>query len=226
MDRTWMNHKGINDRKKLSYVAGVDSFLEFAFTGREVGAKLRCPCLNCNFQLFHDRDTMKCHLIAKGIVRDYNPWVHHGETLEHVSTSDQCQHETWMDEDDDVSDDELIVGDDLSSLLNDASRAYDNVDDESLWENVEFKEANVVEVGENDDESSIPRDDVEPTLVDAKNAQQNDSLINEADEFSDDETNDEDDHEDVFSDRDSSIASLDKDLEEVEFDSDSCDENY
>ncbi|KAL2934905.1 Elongation factor Tu [Bienertia sinuspersici] len=87
-----MNHKGINDRKKLSYVAGVDSFLEFAFTGREVGAKLRCPCLNCNFQLFHDRDTMKCHLIAKGIVRDYNPWVHHGETLEHVSTSDQCQH--------------------------------------------------------------------------------------------------------------------------------------
>ncbi|KAL2898117.1 Spindle assembly checkpoint component MAD1 [Bienertia sinuspersici] len=59
-----MNHKGINDRKKLSYVAGVDSFLEFTFTEREVGAKLRCPCLNCNFYLFHDRDTMKCHLIA------------------------------------------------------------------------------------------------------------------------------------------------------------------
>ncbi|KAL2900695.1 TPR and ankyrin repeat-containing protein 1 [Bienertia sinuspersici] len=124
MDRTWMNHKGTNNRKKPSYIAGAESFLEFAFTTREVGAKLRCQCLNCNFQLFHDRDTMKCHLIAKGIIRGYNPWVHHGETLEHVSTSDRCQHETWIDEDDDVSNDELIVGEELSSLLNDASRAY------------------------------------------------------------------------------------------------------
>ncbi|KAL2929645.1 Replicase polyprotein 1a, partial [Bienertia sinuspersici] len=102
----------------------------------------------------------------------------------------------------------------------------DNLDDESIWENVEFEEANVVEVGENDDESYIPRDDVEPTLVSAKIAQQNDRGIDEADEFIDDESNDKDDHEDVFSDRDSSIASLDKDLEEVEFDSDSSDESY
>ncbi|KAL2933565.1 Protocadherin gamma-A2 [Bienertia sinuspersici] len=77
-----MNHRGIDDRKQPSYLAGVDEFLNVAFAGREDLCKLRCPCLKCNNQLYHDKITIKSHLIAWGIVRDYNPWVYHGESVD------------------------------------------------------------------------------------------------------------------------------------------------
>lgn len=124
MDRNWMNHRGINDRKEPLYIASVDSFLEFSFIGREDGTKLRCTCLNCNFQIYHDRVTMKCHLIAKGIVRDYNPWVHHGEVVDQrVISSEDCEYEISSG-DDDVNNDNFMVGDDLTSLLFDATRTH------------------------------------------------------------------------------------------------------
>lgn len=50
-DQSWMNHQGIDDRRKPSYIVGIDEFLEFAFNAREDAVKLRCPCLSCNFQL-------------------------------------------------------------------------------------------------------------------------------------------------------------------------------
>ncbi|KAL2894899.1 hypothetical protein RDABS01_010808 [Bienertia sinuspersici] len=31
MDRRWMNHNGVKDRRKLEYIAGVNEFLQFAF---------------------------------------------------------------------------------------------------------------------------------------------------------------------------------------------------
>ncbi|KAL2923668.1 Protoheme IX farnesyltransferase [Bienertia sinuspersici] len=58
-----MNHRGIDDRKQPSYLAGVDEFLNVAFSCREDFYEVRCPCLKCN----HDRITIKSHLIAWGI---------------------------------------------------------------------------------------------------------------------------------------------------------------
>ncbi|KAL2934272.1 Protocadherin gamma-A2 [Bienertia sinuspersici] len=59
-----MNHRGIDDRKQPSYLAGVDEFLNVAFVGREDLCKLRCPCLKRNNQLYHDKITIKSHSIA------------------------------------------------------------------------------------------------------------------------------------------------------------------
>lgn len=103
----------------------------------------------------------------------------------------------------------------------------DNVDDdESLWENAEFEEATIVELGEQGDVETLARDNIEPILVDANVEEDNDDGIDEVDEDIDDEISDEDDIEVVSSDGDSSVASFDRDLEEVHFDSDSSDDNY
>uniref|UniRef100_A0A803MX89 DUF4218 domain-containing protein n=1 Tax=Chenopodium quinoa TaxID=63459 RepID=A0A803MX89_CHEQI len=64
---------------------------------------------------------MKCHSIAKGIVRDYNPWVHHGENVDNnLSDSEGCDYEITSNADD-VSN---IVGDDLTSMIMDATRIH------------------------------------------------------------------------------------------------------
>ncbi|KAL2925457.1 Replicase polyprotein 1a [Bienertia sinuspersici] len=123
--RSWMNHKGIDDRKQPPYLAGVDEFLNVAFAGRGDLCKLRCPCLKCNNQLYHDKITIKSHLIAWGIVSDYNPWVYHGENVDQLggSGSDGNDHEHSNGEDDSNSS-QHIIGDDLTSLLIDAARAH------------------------------------------------------------------------------------------------------
>ncbi|KAL2893771.1 hypothetical protein RDABS01_009680 [Bienertia sinuspersici] len=36
MDRRWMNHNGVKDRRKLEYVAGVNEFLQFAFRDKKI----------------------------------------------------------------------------------------------------------------------------------------------------------------------------------------------
>ncbi|CAO2821071.1 unnamed protein product [Amaranthus hypochondriacus] len=126
MDRSWMNHRGINDRRNVSYVHGITCFLEFSFKDKEVGTKLRCPCLKCNFQLFHDRRTMKNHLIGWGIVRDYNPWVHHGESVPNNGINDEgIELESYTSEDD-LNADNFVMGDDLVDLLFDATTSLDD----------------------------------------------------------------------------------------------------
>ncbi|KAL2938995.1 Inositol 1 4 5-trisphosphate receptor type 1 [Bienertia sinuspersici] len=124
-----MNHRGIEDRKKPSYLAGVDEFLNVAFAGREDLCKLRCPCLKCNNQLYHDKITIKSHLIAWGIVRDYNPWVYHGESVDQLGGggSDGSDHEHSNGEDNSNSS-QHIIGDDLTSWLIDAARTHGDHD--------------------------------------------------------------------------------------------------
>ena len=71
-----MSHRGMSDRRQPEYIAGVDEFLSVAFSGKE-GTQLKCPCMNCNLTLYQDQETMWEHLMAFGILSDYNPWVHH-----------------------------------------------------------------------------------------------------------------------------------------------------
>ena len=114
-DRTWMNHRGINDRRKHDYIARVNKFLEYAFHGKEEGTKLRCPCVNCNLCFFHNRTTIHNHLIIRGIVRNYSPWIHHGECEDETNNSDNDVEEDSLD----VMDN-FVIGDDMRRLVQDA----------------------------------------------------------------------------------------------------------
>jgi len=49
---------------------------------------VRCPCANYKFRLFHNRSTIHNHLIVQGILRNYNPWIHHGKYEDHIDSSD------------------------------------------------------------------------------------------------------------------------------------------
>lgn len=83
----------------------------------------------------------------------------------------------------------------------------------------EFQNVNEVDVGEGaNDDISVVRVDVEPMLVDIDVVECNEDNLQ-------DEVTDEDDEEEEFSNRESSIGSLDRDLEEVELESDSSDDN-
>jgi len=92
-----MNHRGINDRRKPEYIAGVNEFLELAFSGKEDGTEVRCPCVNCNMCLFHNRSTIHNHLIVRGILRNYNVWIHHGECEDLIDSTDDGIEEELSD---------------------------------------------------------------------------------------------------------------------------------
>jgi len=109
-----MNHRGINDRRKPDYIAGVNHFLEYAFHGKEEGTELRCPCVNCNLCFFHNRSTIHNHLIIRGILRNYSPWIHHGEGEDQTNRSD---HDIEEDSVNDV--DNFGVHDDMRPLVQD-----------------------------------------------------------------------------------------------------------
>jgi len=55
MDRSWINHMGMDDRKRPEYVMGVNQFLEYAFSGKDEGTKMRYHVLIvtyvCLFQI-------------------------------------------------------------------------------------------------------------------------------------------------------------------------------
>jgi len=106
-----MNHRGISDRRKPHYIAGVHEFLEFAFGQKEDGTEVRCPHMNCNLCLFRNRSTIHNHLIVRGILRNYNPWIHHGEYGNHINSSDD-----WIEEASDRAE-SFVVCNDMRPLV-------------------------------------------------------------------------------------------------------------
>ena len=111
-----MNHRGINDRRKLQYIAGVNEFIGLAFGGKEDGTEVQRPCVNCNLCLFHDRSTIHNHLIVRGILINYNPWIHHGEFESHIDSSDDGIEEESSDRGD-----SFMVCDDMRPLMHEAA---------------------------------------------------------------------------------------------------------
>ncbi|KAL2904318.1 Fibronectin-binding protein PlpA [Bienertia sinuspersici] len=89
MDRSWMNHNCVKDRRKPEYIAGVNEFLHFAFTGKSDETMLKCPCLNCRLVLSQNRKNMHCHLLVYGIDPTYNPWVSHGESIQEIDNDEE-----------------------------------------------------------------------------------------------------------------------------------------
>ncbi|CAO2836086.1 unnamed protein product [Amaranthus hypochondriacus] len=67
---------------------------------------------------------MKIHLVAWGIVWDYHPWVHHGESVDQYNIDEECSESDTCTNDIHVNEDTYMIGDDLSSLLFDATRMH------------------------------------------------------------------------------------------------------
>jgi len=49
--------------------------------------------VKCNFRFFHNRSTFYNQLIVRGILRNYNPWIHHGECEDQINNSDHVNEE-------------------------------------------------------------------------------------------------------------------------------------
>lgn len=101
MDRTWMINRSAFDRRQAKYIEGVEGFLEFAFKGKDEGAVMRCPCMDCFLSLFKDRDSMWQHLMEYGIMSAYDPWEFHGEDPVECSDNDDESSGGDLDIDDD-----------------------------------------------------------------------------------------------------------------------------
>ena len=73
------------------------------------------PCVNCNLCFFHNQSTIHNHLIIWGILRNYSPWIHHGEGEDQTNRSD---HDIEEDSGNDV--DNFGLHDDMRPPLQDA----------------------------------------------------------------------------------------------------------
>ena len=107
------------------YIMGVIQFLEYAFSGKEGGTEMRCPCVHCNLCLFQNRSTIHSHLIVRGMLRDYNPWIHHGESEEQANSTDDEMDDELLDKGD-----ALFGHDDMAALVCEATNVftYDNLE--------------------------------------------------------------------------------------------------
>lgn len=50
------------------YLAGVNGFLDFAYTGKSANAKIHCPCVKCVNRFLLKRNTVYEHLVCDGML--------------------------------------------------------------------------------------------------------------------------------------------------------------
>ncbi|XP_058214912.1 uncharacterized protein LOC131326234 [Rhododendron vialii] len=96
MDRSWM---ALSDRFSQPYVDGVDYFNEFASANSGEAVEIKCPCIDCRNFYKHKYDTIKAHLLVRGIMLSYTTWLLHGEIPE-PDDQDESDDENNKDNDD------------------------------------------------------------------------------------------------------------------------------
>lgn len=62
------------------YEHGVRGFIDFAFQHNSINGKAKCPCTQCCFQKWKNRDVVYDHLIYILFPKGYTFWLHHGES--------------------------------------------------------------------------------------------------------------------------------------------------
>ncbi|XP_049358859.1 uncharacterized protein LOC125823536 [Solanum verrucosum] len=97
------------DRVSKEYLDGVNDFLNHAFSQKQNGDKIACPCTEC--VLFHqvNRATAYDHLVVNGILSSYDTWFCHGESLKKSNNTQvtNCSQST-------------VRGDDVTGIIHDA----------------------------------------------------------------------------------------------------------
>lgn len=87
MDLTAIKKLLSSRRPSADYLAGVDGFLDFAYTGKSSDAKIHCPCVRCVNRNLLKRDTVYDHLVCNGMLLRYTVWGCHGETAGYISSN-------------------------------------------------------------------------------------------------------------------------------------------
>ena len=74
-------------RPSDEYIAGVQGFLKFAYSGKKSDAKIQCPCVKCVNRQLQMQEIMYEHLVCDGMLRGYTIWGCHGETTSYISAN-------------------------------------------------------------------------------------------------------------------------------------------
>ncbi|XP_070010997.1 uncharacterized protein [Nicotiana sylvestris] len=69
------------ERVSKKYLDGVENFLNHAFSEKQDGEKIACPCTECVLIHQVNRATIYDHLVVNGIIPSYDTWFCHGESL-------------------------------------------------------------------------------------------------------------------------------------------------
>ncbi|XP_075075406.1 uncharacterized protein LOC142162713 [Nicotiana tabacum] len=69
------------ERVSKKYLDGVENFLNHAFSEKQDGEKIACPCTECVLIHQVNRATTYDHLVVNGIIPSYDTWFCHGESL-------------------------------------------------------------------------------------------------------------------------------------------------
>ncbi|XP_043699968.1 uncharacterized protein LOC122650634 [Telopea speciosissima] len=101
MDKSWI-HKSRDRGFRAGdiYEAGVNGFLNFAFSKVPIGEKILCPCVNCINQRLGTWDEVFDHLIVDGIMTGYTIWSFHGDDIS--SNTTVTENVTVDEEDEDI----------------------------------------------------------------------------------------------------------------------------
>ncbi|CAO2841486.1 unnamed protein product [Amaranthus hypochondriacus] len=74
------NRQWIYSDNRVEYLSGVIEFLEFAFRNNKDGS-VPCPCSKCVNRFDRSKDEMFDHLVMNRIMKSYDLWYCHGESL-------------------------------------------------------------------------------------------------------------------------------------------------
>ena len=87
-----------HNRFSQPYIDGVNSFIEFAKSTSGGSRVIKCPCNYCCNGFKHDYETVRDHLLRRGMMVSYDPWLQHGE-LPQSDESDDSEDESDEDQD-------------------------------------------------------------------------------------------------------------------------------
>jgi hypothetical protein len=121
MDKSWMTLS----RVSLAYLAGVDRFIDFAFSNT-ANSRILCPCLKCLNSIYQTRIVVRTHLVINGMVANYVQWHYHGEPF--IPRNQMNRQEVTNVEESEVE------GDDIHGLIEDLMGPHPQDDDEVIDE--------------------------------------------------------------------------------------------
>ena len=66
-DKSWVRLR----RMSSEYEECLDAFLDHAFATSSIDNKVACPCALCGNRFYHERETVRGHLLMKAMDGDY-----------------------------------------------------------------------------------------------------------------------------------------------------------
>ncbi|XXG77965.1 hypothetical protein AAC387_Pa08g2009 [Persea americana] len=124
MDKSWI----LRYQKRFSakYIAGVNSFIDYAKANSGEAMLINCPCNDCCNHRKHDYVTIRSHLHIQGMMVSYLQWIYHGEPIVQPDDSDESEDESEENQDEY---DELIEDHRRGTHLEEDTQERDDVQD-------------------------------------------------------------------------------------------------